>query len=327
MTERRPESARARAEAASWFTQLGRSAVTTDQLREFRDWRSSAANAEAYARLEATWSRAGDLRRDPDILAATAAAFDRRSPGNRLRQILQAPSPWATAGIGTALVALSALGLLRLGAFDPAYATGVGEQRTVRLEDGSRVALNTDTRLKVRYSPEGRTIQLLRGQAFFDVAHDPARPFVVEAGGTQVRALGTRFDVRREAEALQVTLAEGSVQVTPDRSRQAWVLRPDQQLTLTAAGQVSTRAAEADTEASWTTGRLIFEATPLAEAAAEVSRYGDAVTVDPALAGRPVSGVFHTGDTQAFVAAVSQLFELEARKDDRGAVRLEPAGA
>ena len=96
-----------------------------------------------------------------------------------------------------------------------AVVTGVGEQRTLTLEDGTRIQLNTDTRAVVRYDERLRRVELEKGEAMFEVARRPDWPFVVTAGDRQIRALGTAFVVRREAEVLAVTLVEGKVTVTP----------------------------------------------------------------------------------------------------------------
>src|SRR5690606_28626324 len=97
----------------------------------------------------------------------------------------------------------------------PVVRTGVGEQRTVTLEDGSRVSLNTATRLSLHFDRGVRRVRLQSGEALFEVARDPGRPFVVESGDRQVRALGTAFIVRRDAGRIAVTLMEGSVEVAP----------------------------------------------------------------------------------------------------------------
>lgn len=313
---------RARREAAAWFTRLGRRSVTTQSLREFRDWRGEPANAHAYAQVERTWSKAGDLARDPDILAATQAALrPRRTLKPTTRALLWA-APLATAAIAAAL-------LLRPVLLPPAYETGTGEQRLVVLEDGSRVRLNTDSRLTVRFTPKARQIRLARGEAFFEVAHDPTRPFTVDAGQADVRALGTRFDVRRDPDAIHVTLVEGKVKVSEDAGDRAWTLAPSQQLTVAPRQPAAPRAADTARATSWTSGRLIFDGQPLSEAIAEVNRYAPRKVrlAAPALAARPVSGVFDTGDTQAFTAAVGALFDLKATRQPDGSIVLESPAA
>lgn len=323
-----PEHARpaappkAEREAAEWFTRLGARSVTTDALREFRAWRRTPANDAAYRRLEAAWSKAGALREDPDIQAAlNSARREPRPPASR-RLV------WGAGFAGLAGAAFAATVVLTDG-FSPAYATEVGEQRAVTLPDGSRLRLNTDSRAVVAFRGGERRVRLTRGQAFFEVAHGRTRPFVVEAGGAAVRALGTRFDVRREGAAVRVLLVEGSVQVRRGDAPQAWTLRPNEQLTLTPTAATRAVARDAAGATSWTSGRLVFRETPLEAAVAEVNRYArHPVALDAgALAQRRVNGDFEAGDTQAFVQAVATLFDLQPETRPDGSVRLRARGA
>ena len=326
MSESATERSRAEREAAQWFARLGRH-VTNEDLAEFRAWRSGPGNALAFAHIETTWDKAGGLRADPDIRAATTEAFRRRPPKAAAapphRRGLLAVS------LGAAVVAGAVFaGALTLQARDT-YTTKVGEQRVVVLADGSRVRLNTDSQVQVRFRPGERRLLLSRGEAFFEAAHDAARPFVVFAGSTRVRALGTKFDVRREPEAVQVTLVEGRVQVRTADGAAATTLSPHQQLTVSARGVSPPRPADAALVTGWTTGRLTFHETALVDAVAEVNRYADRkVVLDaPELARAQVSGVFDAGDTASFVAALRLRFGLSASTGPRGETRLTPDAA
>lgn len=327
MGDQKRDDTRVRDEAAAWFARLGRRSVTTQSLREFRDWRRAPANADAYARVEAAWSTAGRLSEDPDVRAATRAALGRRTVRGRLAAL----KPSRALAIGLAGAAIAVAAALYLGPLllQPAYATGVGEQRLVVLQDGSRVRLNTDSRIRVRFSGAERRVALARGEAFFEVAHDARRPFTVDAGDADVRALGTKFDVRRDDGAVHVTLLEGSVRVRREEEARAWTLAPNQQLTLAPGRAAAPRPADAARATSWTTGRLVFRETPLAAAVAEVNRYARTKVelAEPALAAAPVNGVFDTGDTEAFVAAVGMLFDLTATRQPDGTIRLEDRAA
>lgn len=315
------ELSRAEAEAAEWFERLRRPAVTTRALRDFHAWKRSEVNAAAFRRVEAGWRATGALVGDPEVQAAAREVLARR-PLRRRRDWRQILAPVAAGG---------ALGLVLLGAWVdraliPAYRTGVGEQRLVVLEDGSRVRLNTDSAVRVAYWGDARRVFLRRGQAFFEVAHDPARPFRVDAGEAEVRALGTRFDVRREAGGVAVTLLDGRVRVEDDRGEAA-DLEPRQQLRVTDAGLGRVRPA-APEAASWTTGRLVFHDAPLAAAIDEANRYS-ARKVElvgaPRLAAEPVSGVFDAGDVEAFAAAVAEAYGLRRTAGPAGTIRLAPA--
>jgi transmembrane sensor len=198
----------------------------------------------------------------------------------------------------------------------------------IRLEDGSVLRLNTDSRAVVRYSPGVREVRLDRGQALFEVAHDAARPFLVRADGTTVRALGTVFDVRRRGDDVGVTLLQGVVQVSTDAGGTE-ILHPNQRLEVVGDAVRAPVAEDVKAATSWTHRRLTFKALPLGEAVAEVNRYSDRKVELAAadLRGAPVNGVFETGDTKGFAAAVAQVFDLKLAETPKGDLVLTRPGA
>ncbi|WP_374579631.1 FecR domain-containing protein [Phenylobacterium sp.] len=301
-------------EAADWFARLNRLSISSQALEEFQVWRRDPARDAAYERIEELWASAGRLGDHPDTQRAVAAALAR---GVRKRKLVGVWFRRAGLGAGLAAVAASAALVIAftLDRGQP-YNTGIGEQRLVSLDDGSRLRMDTDTQVRVRFSDTGRRVELVRGQAFFDVAHDASRPFVVRAGDQSIRALGTRFDVRRQGTDVRVTLVEGSVEVRRTGADQAWTLAPGQGLS--AQGELVKPPTPVDVGAatSWTSGRLVFRATPLKDAAAEINRYSTAKVVleSPDLQNVQVSGVFDVGDTRAFVAAVCDLFNLQVEQ-------------
>lgn len=315
-----PQAAR---EAANWFAQLGRRAISNDALKAFYAWRRKPAHDAAYSRLEALWAESGRLRFAPEIQGDIAEALARGERRRRWRALLKRMI--APAG------ALALAGLAGLYLADPfaaqTYRTAVGEQRLLTLADGSRVRLDTDSALTVHLGGRARDLRLVRGQAFFDVAHDPGRPFIVEAAGVQIRALGTRFDVRLRNATPDVTLVEGRLEVTRGQgpTLRRWRLAAGDAL---AADAQTARPRRADLAqaTSWTTGQLVFQAVPLAEAVAEANRYGRTKLVleAPALAASRVTGRFEAGDTLAFAGAVCDLFDLTATPAENGEIRLRP---
>ena len=262
-----------RQEAAAWFTRLSRRRVSTDDVRAFSAWRRDPDNARAYQRVEAVWTASETLSADADISALTAEALARPDKPERART-RNAGFLKPLGGVAVALAVVLGAGLWVVNRpLD--YATAVGEQRTLRLEDGSRVILDTDTRLQVRLSADARSVTLVRGQAFFDVEGDPERPFTVSAGGTRVTAIGTRFDVRRLGDGARVVLVEGRVAVRDaDTPKGDWALRPGQQV-VTTARRPAVTPVDAVRATSWTTGRLIFDGVPIRDAVAEVNRYSE----------------------------------------------------
>jgi transmembrane sensor len=209
----------------------------------------------------------------------------------------------------------------------PVYATGVGEVRLFSLQDGSQVRLDTDSRVSVRYARDERRLVLDRGRALFTVATDRTRPFVVDAGRTTVTALGTRFDVRRERTAARVTLLTGVVEIRAGARQDgaSWRLSPGEQL-VTTSPSARPRLVDVEAATSWAEGRLTFRETSLPAAVAEVNRYSRRrIDLDaPGLSDVAVTGVFNTGDTDAFVAAAEDLFALRSSATPDGGVRLTP---
>lgn len=311
-----------RQQAASWFTRLSKRRVSTDDVKAFSAWRRDPDNARAYERIESVWAATNALADDPEISALTAETLGRAPAPIRARAMVS--GIWKPlGGVAVAMITLAVVGLWVLNR-PLTYVTAVGEQRTIRLEDGSRVTLDTGSRMQVRLDDARRSVSLISGQAFFDVAGNPTRPFVVSAGDTHVTATGTRFDVRRLGDGARVTLVEGRVIVRETaRAGDGWSLDPGQQVT-TATPRPAVATVDVAQETSWTTGRLIFRETPIRTAVDEINRYSETKIELQAshIADIPVSGVFDAGDTDAFVAALQDLYSVRAERRLDGSVIL-----
>ncbi len=312
---------RAEREAADWYARLNQTPIETHELEAFYAWRREPGNDAAYKRVEDIGRAVRDLRGDPDLAAVARAALDRgatrRTRGKRRRL-----APYI---IGGAMAALACLGGAFLALTAPkTYDTGVGQMTVVRLEDGSRVSLNTDSRLRVRFTKGERRVELSHGQAFFEVAHDTVRPFLVSAGPAEVRAVGTAFDVRADGSGLiRVALAEGRVAVRDDGAH--WTLEPGEGIALGAdVRSARPTSVNVATVTSWRQGRLIFEDVPLRDAVAEINRYSQTKLVlgAGAPAQKLVSGRFETGDVEDFIKAVTLAYGLRASKAANGQVIL-----
>ncbi|MNU27023.1 fec operon regulator FecR [compost metagenome] len=304
-------------EAADWHGRLGGRDVDASMIEAFFAWRQSPENAEAYRRVEAVWTGGADLAGDPQVEAALAAALSRKPrPGVRTRLF------GGLAAVGAAAVLAGAFGFWLQAR--TVFSTGVGETRLLQLADGSSVRLDTASKVRVRFDGDRRLVELREGQAFFTVAHDAGRPFVVTAGDARVTALGTVFDVRRDAGAVRVTLVSGAVEVSG--AGEALRMAQGQQARMSATGLAKT-AVDVAAETGWTEGRIVFRDTPLPAAVAEVNRYlSHKILLDPAAAsGRRINGVFRTGDREAFVAAAAQALGVRPVAEPDGGVRLTPA--
>ncbi|MFT3665758.1 FecR family protein [Piscinibacter sp.] len=208
--------------------------------------------------------------------------------------------------------------------------TARGETRSVDLPDGSRIALNVDSVLRVRYYPRRREVALDRGEAFFEVKADAAWPFTVDSGRSQLKVVGTAFNVRVAPSRLVVKVSEGKVEVRPDRAAaDAPVLLLGAQDGVS-IDPVTARhvpvPASADGVDDWRSGQLRFKQRPLIEVAEEIARYlGRPVTLTgPELAGMPISAYFATAAPDAFVELLPDLVPVRVQRQPGGGWMISP---
>ncbi|MFT4255000.1 MAG: FecR family protein [Caulobacter sp.] len=324
----RSRDAAAREQAAEWYARLNSPRISNAELAAFYAWRADSLNDAAYTRVEAAGAGLRAVGDHPALQALAEQALARKKGRKTsLSGLLSRPLP-PLAGLG-ALAAAGLIAAVSLGAFGQTYATGVGERRAITLADGSTIELNTDSKVRVRLSKDRRDLSLDKGQALFIVAHDARRPFVVTAGDTAVRAVGTRFEVYRRAKAVQVTLAEGRVEV-----RKAGTTAPP--LTLAAGERVevggkTSKPTRIDVAAAtgWTDGRLTFKDARLADAVAEINRYSKTrIVLGPGVSpDQRFNGVFDAGDSEAFAQGVALALDLKSGARADGAIELTAANA
>lgn len=310
--------------AADWFTRRQEPTWTGADERALDAWLQADAQHRAiFDSMGRTRQLFGQLK---DLRTQTAATASATAPAPRRgRWIDMARSP----AFAPALAALFAL-VLGGGwyAWDhtPRYrldvTTAPGETRLVDLPDGTRIALNFATTLQVRYYPRRREAVLDQGEAFFQVAADAAKPFTVDSGASQVKVVGTAFNVRAAPPRLVVKVLEGKVQVQADRARPS-VLALGAGMGVAidpATGREVSLAAQADTVGDWRSGQLRFRRTPLEEVAQEVARYlGQPVTLASAdLAALPVSAFFGTAAPEAFLQLLPDLVAVRVQRQPAG---------
>ncbi|MDT4331658.1 FecR family protein [Methylomonas sp. MED-D] len=186
------------------------------------------------------------------------------------------------------------------------YSTGKGEQRSVTLADGSRVMLNTATALAIHFDASTRRVELLAGEAFFDVAKNPQRPFVVTAAGSEVRAVGTAFAVKRQPEQTEVELVEGIVEIQDAGRKHQERLTAGQSASIGANSIALKNAGQPDGMALWRAGYLQFDGLPLSDAIAQINQYrpGRVVLLDTALADKRISGLFRLDALDQAIASL-----------------------
>jgi transmembrane sensor len=292
-------------EAASRLFLARRSASwgATD-AQELEAWlEASPSHREAFESVTRMWDASGEVAGSQTVRTLRAEALAARPQGATRR--------WAAIAATLALVvAGGGFGLMTLrdggfGAGSPqTYKTGVGERATVSLADGSRLLLNTASEVKVDYSRRRRGLQLVSGEAWFDVAKDSSRPFVVAAGRHTVTAVGTSFDVRLEKTGLRVAVVEGRVAVDAAGQGRISDVRAGERIDV--SGRSAILRPAGPVAGDWREGRIEFASATLAEAVAEMNRYRRTpiVVTDPAVARMKVSGVFYAGETSGFLNAL-----------------------
>lgn len=321
-------------QAVRWFLRLQEGPLDEDGEAVFTSWRSCPENASAFDRASRIWGVAGHVATEPEILGLRT----RLLAGVEHRRFMRSGLIAATlilATLGSVALVINSSSLFGLRAAfqqshpEERFVTAVGERTIATLRDGSIMTLNTDSRARVLYSGGERRILLDRGQAFFQVAKDVSRPFVVHAGKQRIMATGTAFDVRLNTTAVQVTLLKGGVLVGPNdkdsNGKQPTVqLYPGQKLLAEGRSIVSVSAADIEGLTSWTSGKMIFRDTRLADAVDESNRYsGTQITLaDKDLGDLPVNGVFLIGRPLEFAQAVAYIHPIEAQRDASGQIRI-----
>jgi len=329
-------------QAADWLARRDAGDWAAHDEQALVAWLSASARHKvAFLRLESAWSEAGRLQAlaaglpagGPPPRAATdaQAAPDLRGFRFAPRRTAVRSGRWRH-GIAATL-AMIAVGSAAWGGWqltgrqEAHYVSAVGQVQTVTLPDGSTATLSSDSQLDVQISRSERSIALARGEAFFDVAHDARRPFVVEAQGRRVAAVGTRFSVRRNTDELRVVVTEGKVRLdsgpAADGRAQPVALLPAGSVATAGRNGVLVRSvpvADAERYLEWRDGFLTFDDTSLADAAAEFNRFntrklelGDATVAD-----LRVGGNFRWSNADGFVRLLEQGFPVHAeRHDDR----------
>ena len=303
-----PISSERLAEAGVWVARL-QGDEPKAAMTGVKEWlKAHPMNGRALELCTDVWEESYNLRR------ITPFASDGASPSRGRRRL--------SIAVVAAVIVLIVTGVALFSA-RPGVSTGVGEQRLLTLKDGTRVFLNTATRVVVEYSDNFRKVELDKGEALFDVANRPGWPFVVQVGDRQVKALGTSFVVRRDEKELAVTLVEGKVSVTsnpgvaPSGSHANHLsdsvatsdnitLRPGQRLTL-ADGNARLETTSLDKAVAWRRGQIVLDDTPLASAVAEMNRYSETrlVLERPESGTLLVNGLFQAGDSMSFARAVA----------------------
>lgn len=325
-------------QAGEWLLELQSSDVSVERINEWQQWlQRSEQHARAFDQMQQTWSIADQLG-DCDRGALpwpsdSQPQFQQASRARRLR------ASWFAVAASVAL-AIGVGNWLATGQAGLVYETAVGEQRTVRLTDGSVVSIGPGSRLRVALKSDARRIDLDRGEAYFQVAKDPLRRFTVRAGSASVTAIGTAFNVRRNQERVIVGVSEGTVAIAPgEQSLLSRIglsqvppptiastrLTMGEQLVVEPDPVVEAKVAriEPPAVASWREGRLHYSGEPLGSIIADMNRYvAEPITIaDPSIAGLRVTGSVSETNIERWLTSLEASLPVEVVKDDAG--RLE----
>ncbi|HSZ73999.1 MAG TPA: FecR domain-containing protein [Rhizomicrobium sp.] len=306
-------------------TEIDMRAADWLQRRQFWNWSEedqttldtwlaqSPAHEVAYWRLEAAWN-------ETHRLAALHRPEREAAPRVRSRQRIV-----SVGAVVVAVIIMAGIGtrsyLTRPQVQN--YTTALGERRTIALNEGSRIELNTNSVLRVLADADGRKVWLDKGEAYFEIAHDTRRSFVVIAGDKRITDLGTKFLVRRDTDHLSVALMEGRAKLDVlDDATKTLILRPGDVVNAKAHGLALARKSEGELkdELGWRHGVLIFKGTTLGEAVDEFNRYNNSkiLVADAATARISIGGTFQSNNVTIFADAVHDLLGLHV--ENRGGV-------
>jgi transmembrane sensor len=348
-----PDRATIAAEASAWIAQMDGIEPSPEDLAALREWMNRSAQHRAeIERLSALWN-------DLNVLTLLAVPLPGRSE-KLFRRRVGHPAAVAAAACIVVLGIAAGVWQWRLGGVVQlvtgsgsdgiaphtiAYSTVIGQQRTIDLADGSLLTLNTDSHVTIDFDGDKRKVRLLRGEALFEVAQEPGRPFLVYAGRGLVRAVGTAFSVYLKGEnSVSVTVAEGKVELSavpgldPQSSAAEFESRPPAPLVKIEAGQSATfgqrvesvqslARVELERQLAWREGMLRFHGEALSHAIGEVGRYTTQkiVILDPALRDLRIGGHFKVGETEAMFEALETSFGVHVERISEDLIYLSSA--
>jgi transmembrane sensor len=339
--------------AGEWLARLDKEDQSPGDLAAFERWKSAdPRHAAAYARLAATWQalervqairpgadepldndylntekRHAPSMRQPPVSHSVALSvpLDSRAPSHRLWHRPAFLLPLAA----SVLVALAGLWISHGIGGSHTFSTGIGGFQRIVLDDQSTVELNTNSEVRVAFTSGLRRVVLVRGEASFEVTHDTSRPFIVSAGPTAVRAVGTKFDVNRLESAVEVTVDEGKVAIGAPSLMETKLDALPTAVPRLSAGQSAIasgsgvelenlRQGDLARKLAWRNQMLVFDGESLAEVIAQFNRYNkrQLVITDPTLGALRIGGYFRPTNLDAFISVLQSDFGIRVDVDD-----------
>ncbi len=319
------DSQHADEQAALWAAKLDGSALTAADRSELDRW--LAASPRHRSLLSQFCQFSADLEEQlPTLVLAGAVKLPAETAAPRRRHWR---GLWLATTLGAAAAVAVGIWITRPANALQTVATSVAERRTLKLSDGTQVELNARTNLLVDLGRTERHVRMGDGEAFFTVAKDKSRPFIIETPAGSVRVTGTVFDVRTDTPTtLGVTVVEGSVQVTPcdpisGHTSAPVALRANDQL-IAAGGQISKRSlneTELEGALAWRHGEVVFDGTPLSDALARFGRYhGLTITASADVAKLRVGGRYSLDNVEAFLTAIEAVLPVRVSHESSDAI-------
>lgn len=325
-------------EASQWLARLRLTPDGAEQAAAFQAWRDAdVRNAAAFDRLSQTLEDVASLKQLGDLEPIHSPPLQ---PANA--NGMSGRRQWAIAAV--AVLAVSAPIAFHFTARPPevssSHATKIAEMRVVPLPDGSRVTLAPKSRLRFEFNGKARRVQLVDGEAYFEIVHDASRPFEVHAGHAVIRDLGTKFDVNHTSDSLRVAVLEGSVEVdarTEGTTRSVTrVLRQGQGIELAparaqpareAAAQSATVENSASPAGDWREGRLTYDNVRLADVVADLNRYYSPGVrlANRSLGERRIAASFKTSEINTFLSDLPSALSVDVDRDSGGAILIRPS--
>lgn len=326
-------------QACQWISRIDRG-LTDSERESLQHWMSlSEANKNALFEMAALWDDLSVMHELGALFPLAEKSQGQPKTQKRSWYFATAASVACVFALATAWIAGSWTGIASspleqniAATQDTVYETGVGQQKTINLEDGSLLSLNTGSRVIVEFSETQRLINITQGEAHFEVAGDATRPFIVSAGQNKVTAIGTAFNVQLlENQRFELLVTEGKVlvseisQPTPENISQLKTDDFSALGTIMVSGDTgvfkgfeseqrdSLSLDQVQRNLSWQQGMLVFQGEPLAEALAEMSRYTDSQfeIIDDDLKALRVAGYFKVGDTEGLLYALKNNFQIQ----------------
>jgi transmembrane sensor len=335
-------------EASDWIAKLDRN-LTKSEKKQLAHWLSvDVSNIEVLFEVAQMWDKMDDLSRLSDIFPQT--------------DVKQKQTRNTIAAIAASFVVALTLMLYQSGSYlspfghstssivamQASYQTNIGESNTINLPDNSKVVLNTNSFVQVKYTQNSRIIELLRGEIHIDVAHDTSRPLSVIAGGKVIQAVGTAFNVEMRSERVELIVTDGKVlvaqkdttveddieQMAKRLPQNSMSISKGEQVDLDISGNNQEKVQKADpieiaANLSWRQGNIIFRGESLVEAMLEISRYTDIqfeLADDDELQKVQVAGLFKTGDVTGLLDVLTRNFNISYQKVGSHKIILKYAG-